>query len=400
MGAIEKPLFGIIGDIHSFHDELKSIRHDIHAHPETAFEEQRTSDVVAAKLSAWGYEVHRGLAKTGVVGVLRGNRPGQTIGLRADMDALPIDEQTNLPFASKTPGVMHACGHDGHTAIGLGVATLLSRQRQRWRGRIKLVFQPAEEGLGGAMAMVRDGVLQQPAPDYAFGLHLWNQFAFGDLVIQAGPLLAAADEFRLTITGRGGHGAMPHEGIDAIVIAAQVVSALQTIVSRQVDPTETAVLTVGTVHGGQAFNVLAAEVVMTGTIRTFDAAVRRQVWQRMEALAQGICQAYGAAFTLQQVGCSAPATVNDAAAAAVMRQAAQTLTSPAHIEQIKPLMIAEDMSEFLQRVPGCFALVGAGPHPYPHHHAGFDFDERALPVGVALLCETAARILERPTPQV
>jgi len=381
-------------------EQLVAWRRDFHQRPELGFQETRTSRVVAEHLHDLGIEVQQGVGGTGVVGIIDGAGDGPTVMLRFDMDALPIQEINDAPYRSQHAGVMHACGHDGHTAIGLGVATLLSRQRQRWRGRVKLVFQPAEEGLGGAMAMVRDGVLQQPAPDYAFGLHLWNQFAFGDLVIQAGPLLAAADEFRLTITGRGGHGAMPHEGIDAIVIAAQVVSALQTIVSRQVDPTETAVLTVGTVHGGQAFNVLAAEVVMTGTIRTFDATVRRQVWQRMETLAQGICQAYGAAFTLQQVGCSAPATVNDTAAAAVMRQAAQALTSPAHIEQIKPLMIAEDMSEFLQRVPGCFALLGAGPHPYPHHHAGFDFDERALPVGVALLCETAARILERPTPQV
>jgi len=381
-------------------EQLVAWRRDFHQRPELGFQETRTSRVVAEHLHDLGIEVQQGVGGTGVVGIIDGAGDGPTVMLRFDMDALPIQEINDAPYRSQHAGVMHACGHDGHTAIGLGVATLLSGQRQRWRGRVKLVFQPAEEGLGGAMAMVREGVLQQPAPDYAFGLHLWNQFAFGDLVIQAGPLLAAADEFRLTITGRGGHGAMPHEGVDAIVIAAQVVSALQTIVSRQVDPTETAVLTVGTVHGGQAFNVLAAEVVMTGTIRTFDAAVRRQVWQRMEALAQGICQAYGAAFTLQQVGCSAPATINDTAAAAVMRQAAQALTSPAHIEQIKPLMIAEDMSEFLQRVPGCFALLGAGPHPYPHHHAGFDFDERALPVGVALLCETAARILERPTPQV
>jgi len=381
-------------------EQLVAWRRDFHQRPELGFHETRTSRVVAEHLHDLGIEVQQGVGGTGVVGIMDGAGDGPTVMLRFDMDALPIHEINDAPYRSQHAGVMHACGHDGHTAIGLGVATLLSRQRQRWRGRIKLVFQPAEEGLGGAMAMIRDRVLQQPAPDYAFGLHLWNQFAFGRLVIQPGPLLAAADEFRLTITGRGGHGAMPHEGIDAIVIAAQVVSALQTIVSRQVDPTETVVLTIGTVHGGQAFNVLAAEVVMTGTIRTFDAAVRREVWQRIETLAQGICQAYGAAFTLQQVGCSAPATINDAAAAAMMRQAAQALTGPAQVEQIKPLMIAEDMSEFLQRVPGCFALIGAGPHPHPHHHAGFDFDERALPVGVALLCETAARILERPTPQV
>ena len=189
---------------------------------------------------------------------------------------------------------------------------------------------------------------------------------------------------------------MPHEGIDAVVVAAQVVMALQTIVSRLVDPTETAVLTIGTIHGGQAFNVLAGDVTMTGTVRTFDANIRQQVWQGIETLVHGICQAYGATFALQQAGCAAPATVNDPRATATMRQAAQALADATQVTPIKPLMIAEDMSEFLQRVPGCFALLGAGPHPHPHHNAGFDFDERALPVGVALLCETAALVLSQP----
>ncbi|MGB2773691.1 MAG: M20 family metallopeptidase, partial [Anaerolineae bacterium] len=340
--------------------------------------------------------VQQGVGRTGVVGIVDGAGDGPTVLLRFDMDALPIQEISDAPYRSQHAGVMHACGHDGHTAIGLGVATLLSRQRQRLFGRVKLIFQPAEEGLGGAMAMIQDGVLQQPAPDYAFGLHLWNQLAFGQVAIQAGPLLAAADEFSLTIIGRGSHGAMPHEGIDAVVVAAQVVMALQTIVSRLVDPTETAVLTIGTIHGGQAFNVLAGDVTMTGTVRTFDANIRQQVWQGIETLVHGICQAYGATFALQQAGCAAPATVNDPRATATMRQAAQALADATQVTPIKPLMIAEDMSEFLQRVPGCFALLGAGPHPHPHHNAGFDFDERALPVGVALLCETAALVLSQP----
>lgn len=377
-------------------EQLVAWRRDFHQHPELGFQEMRTSGIVAGHLHELGIEVQQGVGGTGVVGVLDGASDGPTVMLRFDMDALPIHEANDAAYRSQQAGVMHACGHDGHTAIGLGVATLLSRQRAQWAGRVKLVFQPAEEGLGGALAMIRDGVLQQPAPDYTFGLHLWNQFALGRLIVQAGPLLAAADEFRLTIKGRGSHGAMPHEGIDAIVVAAQVISALQTIVSRQIDPTETAVLSIGAIQGGQAFNVLAGEVTMTGTIRTFDAAVRRQVWQAMETLTRGICQANGAAFELQQAGCAAPATVNDAAAVGLMRAAAQAMTDAGHVEQIKPLMIAEDMSEFLQRVPGCFALVGAGPHPHPHHHAGFDFDERALPLGVALLCETAAHILQRP----
>lgn len=376
--------------------QLIAWRRDFHQHPELGFQETRTSSIVAGHLNDLGIEVQQGVGRTGVVGIVDGAGDGPTVLLRFDMDALPIQEISDAPYRSQHAGVMHACGHDGHTAIGLGVATLLSRQRQRLFGRVKLIFQPAEEGLGGAMAMIQDGVLQQPAPDYAFGLHLWNQLAFGQVAIQAGPLLAAADEFSLTIIGRGSHGAMPHEGIDAVVVAAQVVMALQTIVSRLVDPTETAVLTIGTIHGGQAFNVLAGDVTMTGTVRTFDANIRQQVWQGIETLVHGICQAYGATFALQQAGCAAPATVNDPRATATMRQAAQALADATQVTQIKPLMIAEDMSEFLQRVPGCFALLGAGPHPHPHHNAGFDFDERALPVGVALLCETAALVLSQP----
>ena len=376
--------------------QLIAWRRDFHQHPELGFQETRTSSIVAGHLNDLGIEVQQGVGRTGVVGIVDGAGDGPTVLLRFDMDALPIQEISDAPYRSQHAGVMHACGHDGHTAIGLGVATLLSRQRQRLFGRVKLIFQPAEEGLGGAMAMIQDGVLQQPAPDYAFGLHLWNQLAFGQVAIQAGPLLAAADEFSLTIIGRGSHGAMPHEGIDAVVVAAQVVTALQTIVSRLVDPTETAVLTIGTIHGGQAFNVLAGDVTMTGTVRTFDANIRQQVWQGIETLVHGICQAYGATFALQQAGCAAPATVNDPRATATMRQAAQALADATQVTPIKPLMIAEDMSEFLQRVPGCFALLGAGPHPHPHHNAGFDFDERALPVGVALLCETAALVLSQP----
>ena len=376
--------------------QLIAWRRDFHQHPELGFQETRTSSIVAGHLNDLGIEVQQGVGRTGVVGIVDGAGDGPTVLLRFDMDALPIQEISDAPYRSQHAGVMHACGHDGHTAIGLGVATLLSRQRQRLFGRVKLIFQPAEEGLGGAMAMIQDGVLQQPAPDYAFGLHLWNQLAFGQVAIQAGPLLAAADEFSLTIIGRGSHCAMPHEGIDAVVVAAQVVMALQTIVSRLVDPTETAVLTIGTIHGGQAFNVLAGDVTMTGTVRTFDANIRQQVWQGIETLVHGICQAYGATFALQQAGCAAPATVNDPRATATMRQAAQALADATQVTPIKPLMIAEDMSEFLQRVPGCFALLGAGPHPHPHHNAGFDFDERALPVGVALLCETAALVLSQP----
>lgn len=380
-------------DTEAMADQLVAWRRDLHQHPELGFHEIRTSGIVAQHLADLGVEVQTGVGQTGVVGILEGREDGPTVLLRFDMDALPIQEVSEAAYCSQVANVMHACGHDGHTAIGLGVAALLSRHRAQLHGRVKLVFQPAEEGLGGALAMVRDGVLQNPAPDLAFALHLWNPFPLGRAVVQEGPLLAAADEFELTITGRGSHGALPHEGIDAIVVAAQVINALQTVVSRSVDPVHTAVLTIGTIHGGQAFNILADQVVMRGTIRTFDRQVRQQVPDRAQAIASGICQALGASFTWQPCGSPTSAVVNAPPATAVMRAAAAHVLGDDRIDQIAPLMIAEDVSEFLNRVPGCFVLLGAGPHPHPHHNASFDFDERALPLGVALLCDAAARAL-------
>ncbi len=380
-------------DAEAMADQLIAWRRDLHQHPELGFHEIRTSGIVAQHLADLGMEVQTGVGQTGVVGILEGNEDGPTVLLRFDMDALPIQEVSQAAYCSQVTNVMHACGHDGHTAIGLGVATLLSRHRPQLRGRVKLVFQPAEEGLGGALAMVRDGALHTPAPDLAFALHLWNPFPFGRAVVQEGPLLAAADEFELTITGRGSHGAMPHDGVDAIAVAAQVVSALQTVVSRSVDPVHTAVLTIGTIHGGQAFNILADQVVMRGTIRTFDRQVRQQVLDRAQAIVAGVCQGLGARGTWQPCGSPTSAVVNAPAATAVMRAAAAHVLGDDRVDRITPLMIAEDVSEFLNRVPGCFVLLGAGPHAHPHHNASFDFDERALPLGVALLCDAAARAL-------
>lgn len=376
-------------------DQLIAWRRDLHQHPELGFHEIRTAGIVAQHLADLGMEVQTGVGQTGVVGILEGSSDGPTVLLRFDMDALPIQEVSEAAYRSLQPNVMHACGHDGHTAIGLGVATLLSRQRAELPGRVKLVFQPAEEGLGGALAMVHDGVLHSPAPDLAFALHLWNTFAFGRVVVQEGPLLAAADEFELMITGRGSHGALPHEGIDAIVAAAQVISALQTVVSRNIGATQTAVLTIGTIHGGQAFNVVADQVVMRGTIRTFDPQVRQLVLDRAQAVVNGICQGLGAHGSWQVCGCPTSAVVNAPTATDIMRAAAQQVLGHEQVDRVTPLMVAEDVSEFLNRVPGCFVLVGAGPHPYPHHNASFDFDERALPLGVALLCEAATRALHR-----
>ena len=380
--------------------QLIAWRRDFHRHPELGFHEVRTAGIVADHLRGLGLEVSTGIAATGVVAVVEGDHApddAPTVLLRFDMDALPIREQTGLSFASQHDGVMHACGHDGHTAIGMGVAQLLVRRKAALPGRVKLVFQPAEEGLGGAAAMVRAGVMDAPTPSAAFGLHLWNRLPLNQAVVQAGPLWASAGIFELTVTGQGGHGALPHETIDATLIASQIVVAWQSIVSRNIDPAQTAVLSVGTFHSGDLYNVISAQAKLSGTIRTFAPAIEAQLKQRMVEVAEGVCAAFGATCTLMWP-MSIPATINSAAGAALMQEVATAIVGPAQVAQITPMMVGEDMSEFLNRAPGCFILVGAAspdqPLPSPHHSPTFDFDERMLPTGVALLAGAALCYLD------
>ncbi|MCX6030491.1 MAG: amidohydrolase [Chloroflexi bacterium] len=376
--------------------QLVAWRRDLHQHPELSFQEIRTAGVVARTLGELGYEVRTGVGRTGVVGLLQGGRPGPTVMLRADMDALPIQEISDAPYVSQTPGAMHACGHDGHIAIGLGTATLLARHAAELPGRVLFVFQPAEEGGSGAAAMIADGALADPKPAAAFALHLWNMIPMGRVVAQAGPLMAAADILRIVVRGKGGHGAHPHETVDAIAVTGQVLSALQTIVSRNVDPQETAVLTIGTLHGGTAFNVIAETVELQGTIRTFSPAVRETVLTRLRVLLDGVTAGMGAQYELA-VKSVAPAVVNDAAAAETARAAAVQVVGPTAVTWHAPLMVSEDFSEFQKVVPACFMLLGSGNVELglnaPHHNPRFDFDERALPIGVALLATTATRFL-------
>ncbi|MEZ4618512.1 MAG: amidohydrolase [Caldilineaceae bacterium] len=379
--------------------QLVAWRRDFHQYPELGYQEVRTAGIVADHLRGLGLEVSTGVGKTGVVAMVERDDVAQdapTVMLRFDMDALPILEATGLPFQSQNEGVMHACGHDGHTAIGMGVAQLLVKHRQALPGRVKLVFQPAEEGLGGANAMIRDGVLNGPTPAAAFGLHLWSRLPLNHIVVQPGPLWAAADGFKVVVKGSGGHGATPHETIDATFIASEIVVALQSIVARNVNPTDTAVVSVCTFHSGTAGNVISGEATLTGTIRSFDDRVRTQLFTRIEEIAQGICQAHGAQseFTAQW-GC--PATVNSEEGAALMQRVAEQVVDPAQIIQIPPMMVGEDMAEFLNRAPGCFVLIGAadpaGPELSPHHNPTFDFDERMLPTGVAMLAGAAVAYL-------
>ncbi len=374
--------------------DLVSWRRDLHRHPELGFHEIRTAGIVARHLGELGLEIQTGVGRTGVVGVLDGRQPGPVVMVRFDMDALPIVEETTHNFGSETHGVMHACGHDGHVAIGLGVATLLARHRQELRGSVKFVFQPAEEGEGGAVAMIQDGVLAGPRPDAAFGLHIYNQLPLGWVTAGAGPVMAAAERFQCRVTGRGGHGAMPHQTVDAVVVASQIVTALQTVVSRNVNPAELAVVSVGSLHAGSAFNIIAEQAELWGTLRTLDEATHQTVLRRVREIVEGTARAMGASAQLDIQELTV-AVVNDAQAAARVRQAAARVVGAQSVSDQQLWVASEDMAYFLREIPGCFFFVGASraEKEFPHHNPRFDFDEAVLAQGVAILCETVAGYL-------
>lgn len=374
-------------------EEMIARRRDFHQHPELAFEEVRTAGIVAEYLRDLGLEVRTGVARTGVIGVLEGAHDGPTVLVRADMDALPIQEESRAAYASTAPGKMHACGHDGHTAVGLAVARILNAHRRRMAGRVKFVFQPAEESGGGAEAVIRAGALDDPAPSVCLGLHLWSQLETGKVSVAAGPIMAAADLFNIIVRGSGGHGGAPHETRDPVVAAAQMVVALQSVVSRNIDPMDAAVLSIGRVHAGEGFNVIPGEATMAGTLRTFRREVRQTLVARLEAVVNGVAAAMGCEATLEVTALTGPVD-NDAQAAAQARAAiARALGADALGDEVR-LMVAEDFSAFLNRVPGCFVLVGSGNRArgtdYPHHHPRFDLDEDALPVAAATLAAAAA----------
>jgi amidohydrolase len=387
--SLEKQL-DFLREARGLRDELVGWRRDLHRYPELGFEEMRTAGIVAGELAGFGYGVQTGVAKTGVVGLLNGSGSGPVVMLRFDMDALPVQEANEVEYASQIPGKMHACGHDGHLAIGLGVAKLLAHHRDRWLGTLKLVFQPAEEGMGGAEMMVQEGVLKNPPVDVVFALHLWNNLPLGQAIVTAGPLMAASDLWELTITGRGGHGAKPHQAIDPIVAAAQVIVGLQTIVSRSIDPQEPAVVSVGTIHGGQAFNIIPPQVELIGTIRSFDPEVRRTVLCRLQEIVEGICRAMGAQADLRIIP-TCPAVINDPIVTGMTRAAAEAVLGPENVRGGERTMGSEDAAFYLQKVPGCYIFLGAANAErglnYPNHNPHFDFDEDALPLGVAILAQ-------------
>ncbi len=378
-------------DVQALGPELVALRRELHAHPELAFAEHRTAARVAAFLAGSGLEVRTAVGGTGVLATARGG-PGKSVLLRVDLDALPIAEQSRASYASQNPGVMHACGHDGHTAMGAAAARVLAGRDLP--GSVRVLFQPAEEGEGGAQAVIQDDVLE--GVDVVLGVHLWNELPVGTLGVKAGPLMAAVDRLRLIIRGRGGHGAIPDRAADPIVAAAHVVTALQTIVSREVSPLDSAVVTIGAIRGGEAFNVIPDEATLLGTIRTFDAELRRSMPARIARIAGGIAGALGCRAEVE-VKAGNPAVINDARAAEVARRAARRVVGEERVVVPTPTMGGEDMALYFERVPGCFVFVGsANPArglDQPHHSPAFDFDEDALLVGCEFLVQAAEEAL-------
>ncbi|GJD50841.1 Hippurate hydrolase [Methylobacterium crusticola] len=371
-------------------DELVAIRRDLHAHPELGFEEVRTSGIVAEKLAAWGIEVHRAVGRTGVVGILegRGTSP-RRIGLRADMDALPIEEATNLPYRSTVPGTMHACGHDGHTTMLLGAAKYLAETRA-FDGTAVFIFQPAEEGLGGARAMLADRLFERFPCDEVYGLHNNPGGPVGRLSVRAGPAMAAADFFDIRVVGRGAHGAQPNRGIDPVVIQAALVQALQTVVSRNADPLKSAVLSITQVHAGAAYNVIPEEAHLAGTIRTFDDDVRALVARRMREIAAGVAAAFGAEIRVEIRDIFSVLRNSEAQAAAAAEIAAELFGASQVDTDPEPKMGSEDFADMLHAVPGAYAWLG-GKSGANLHNAAYDFDDAIIPLGAAYL----ARLVER-----
>lgn len=361
-------------------DEIVGWRRYMHQYPELSFKEEKTALFIKEKLLSFGLEVKTNIGGYGLVGILKGGQPGKTIALRADFDALPIHDEKEVPYQSKNPGVMHACGHDGHTAALLGTAKALSGFREQLKGNVVFIFQPAEETPpGGAKFMVEEGVLD--GVDYVFGAHLDSQTPVGKVTTGKGYQMAAVDKFAITIQGKGGHGARPHDAVDSIVIASEIVNSLQKIVSRSVDPLKSAVVTIGVFQAGSAFNVIADKAVLEGTVRTFDAAVRKQVEERIRSIVDGIVSAFGATASIDYLN-GYPALYNHPEETETVRGLLVEEFSEENVAEMEPSMGAEDFSYFLLEKPGTYFRAGSQNEDeathYPHHHPKFDIDERAL----------------------
>ena len=388
----------IRAEIHELQSQIVEWRRTLHQKPELGFQEQITAQFIQEKLASWRIEHQTEIAKTGIVATINGRSPGKILAIRADMDALPIQEANQVDYRSQHEGKMHACGHDGHTAIALATAYYLAQHQTDFSGTVKIIFQPAEEGPGGAKPMIEAGVLTDPDVDAIIGLHLWNNLPLGTVGVRSGALMAAVECFRLAILGKGGHGAMPDQTVDSIVVASQIVNALQTIVARNVKPLDSAVVTVGELHAGTALNVIADTARMSGTIRYFNPELETLIRERLAAIVAGVCQMHGAKYELNHWQLYPP-TINDQAIAELVASvAAEVVETPVGVVPECQTMGGEDMSFFLQEVPGCYFFLGsANPEKglaYPHHHPRFDFDETALGMGVEIFIRCVEKFLQ------
>jgi len=394
----------VLPDLLAQADTIRTLRRDIHAHPELCFQEERTSELVARALTDWGIEVHRGLGRTGVVGVIDG-RPGpRAIALRADMDALPMTEHNTFAHASRHPGRMHACGHDGHTAMLLAAAQYLAAHRD-FAGRVVLVFQPAEEGGGGAREMIRDGLFERFPVDAIYGMHNWPGMPAGTFAIKDGPCFASSNEFRIVLRGKGCHGAMPHMGIDPVPVACQLVQAFQTILTRNVRPVETGVISVTMIEAGEATNVIPDSVSLQGTVRTFTTETLDLIESRMRALTEHTAAAFGASAEFE-FSRNYPPTVNHTAETAFARQVMVDMVGADRVEPFEATMGAEDFSYFLQAKPGAYFVIGNGDGahregghglgPCTLHNPSYDFNDHLIPVGATLWVKLAHAWLAQP----
>lgn len=372
--------------------EIIKIRRFLHMNPELSHQEFETAKLMAAKLLSLGLEVKRGIAKTGVTGLLRGDKQGLTIGLRVDMDALPIQELTNLPYKSLNAGVMHACGHDIHMSIALGTAMVMSALRDKINGNIKFIFQPAEESApsedGGAKRMIHEGVLEDPSVRAIFGLHIWPE-NLGQVFFSSGPIMASSDWFQITILGKSSHGAKPHEGIDAIGLASQVIVGLQSIVSRTINPTDPAVVTVGKIDGGTQANIIAEKVNIEGTIRTLSETNREKIPRLIEEVVRGITHSFEATYVFEYRR-GAPPLYNHPDLASILSPTLSRVLGEWNVREIKPQMVAEDFSYFCQKIPGFYLLLGAkdpeSSTVAPLHSPFFNPDERSISLGIKIMC--------------
>lgn len=375
-------------DIRSLQPQLVEWRRRFHQYPELGFKETLTAAFVSEQLRKWGIDHQTEVAKTGIVATIDSGKPGPVLAIRADLDALPIQEENEIPYKSQHDGIMHACGHDGHTAIALGTAYYLAHHRHSFKGTVKIIFQPAEEGPGGAKPMIEAGVLKNPDVDALIGLHLWNNLPAGTVGVRSGALMAAVEKFQCTIFGKGGHGAMPHQTVDSILVASQIILAFQTIVARNVDPLESAVVTVGSLNAGKTDNVIPDSAKMLGTVRYYNPDFKGFFGQRVEQIIAGICQSQGASYELNYASLYPP-VINDKQIAELVKSVAETVVeTPRDVIPNCQTMAAEDISYFLQAVPGCYFFLGSANAEknltYPHHHPCFNFDETVLGMGVEI----------------